>query len=70
MGLIAYYEIKEATTLFELALWKSKIDQAEGDSTDRGAFRVEVHFAIPTAGGRNWDTIMQCPGWVVELIAY
>ena len=26
---IKYYEIKEATTLFELALWKAKIDQKE-----------------------------------------
>ena len=40
--LIRYYEIKEATTLFELALWKSKINQAEGAITDRGACRVEV----------------------------
>ena len=26
---IKYYEVKEATTLFELALWKAKIDQVE-----------------------------------------
>ena len=42
VGLITYYEVKEATTLFELALWKSKIEQAVGDSTDRGACRGEV----------------------------
>lgn len=38
---IAYYEIKEATTLLELALWKVKLDQAE-ISTNRGAYRIEV----------------------------
>jgi len=40
--LIRYYEIKEATTSFELALWKSKISQAEGDFAGRGVCRVEV----------------------------
>ena len=50
--LIRYYEIKEATTLFELALWKSKIDQAEGDSADRGECRVEVPGPVK-------DTILQ-----------
>ena len=40
--LIAYYEMKEATTiLFELAVWKGKIDQA-GDSVNRDACRVGV----------------------------
>jgi len=38
--LIRYYEIKEATTLFELALWKAKIDQQL--KTDREACRLEV----------------------------
>ena len=49
---ITYYEIKEATTMFELALWKSKINQAEGDSADRGACRVEVPGPVK-------DTILQ-----------
>ena len=42
--LIRYYEIKEATTLFELALWKAKMGQAVDDDkpADRGAYRVEV----------------------------
>ena len=42
--LIRYYEIKVATTLFELALWKANLDQAvDGDEpADRGAYRVEV----------------------------
>ena len=40
--LIAYYEMKEATTiLFELAVWKAMIDQA-GDSVNRDACRVGV----------------------------
>ena len=42
-GLISYYEVKEATTLFELALWKSKIDQPDLSSpSHRGAYRTEV----------------------------
>ena len=42
-GLITYYEIKEATTLFELALWKARITQAEFSSTaDRWVYRIEV----------------------------
>ena len=27
--LVAFYEVKEATILFELALWKAKVDQAD-----------------------------------------
>ena len=57
--LITYYEMKEATTLFELALWKAKIDQAdEADDkvnnyiTNREACRVEVPGPIK-------DTILQ-----------
>jgi len=50
--LITYYEVKEATTLFELALWKANIDQAEGASTDRGACRTEVPGPVK-------DTILQ-----------
>ena len=38
---IKYYELREATTLFELALWKAKMDQVE-DDTDRDTHRVEV----------------------------
>jgi len=46
--LIRYYEVREATTLFELALWKAKIDQAEG-ATDRGAYRTEVPGPVKDA---------------------
>ena len=52
-GLIAYYEKKEATTLFELALWKFGIDQADiSNSTNREAYRVEVPGPVK-------DTILQ-----------
>ena len=34
--------MKEATTLFELALWKEKINQAEGIPINRNACRIEV----------------------------
>ena len=44
--LVAYYLKKEATTLFELALWKAKIIQAEEANDDininRDAHRIEV----------------------------
>jgi len=39
--LISYYEMKEATSLVELALWKSKINQAS-DATNREACRVDM----------------------------
>ena len=41
--LIKYYEMKEVTSLFELSLWKAKIDQVE-DTNPRGrdACRIEV----------------------------
>jgi len=42
-GLITYYEVKEATTLFELALWRSNMYQADiTDPVDREACRIEV----------------------------
>jgi len=59
--LIRYYEIKEATTLFELALWKAKIDQKldQVDATNpsvlgtlptsREAYRIEVPGPIKDA---------------------
>ena len=41
--LVSYYELKEATTTFELALWKSKLDQAdETNTTNRAAYRMDV----------------------------
>ena len=52
-GLISYYEMKEATTLFELALWKARIDQADNDDNiDRVAHRIEVPGPVK-------DTILQ-----------
>ena len=50
---IKYYEMKEATTLFELALWKAKIDQVdEADRRDRDKCRVDVPGPVK-------DTILQ-----------
>jgi len=40
--LIRFHEMKEATSLFELALWKEKINQAEGIPINRNACRIEV----------------------------
>ena len=53
VSLIAFYEIKEATTLFELALWKARIDQAAtSNPANRGAVRIEVPGPVK-------DTILQ-----------
>lgn len=53
---IRYYEIKEATTLFELALWKAKLDQAdEATDINRDAYRIEVPGPVK-------DTILQYIG--------
>jgi len=52
--LISYYELKEATSLFELALWKAKIDQADNvvELASRDACRIEVPGPVK-------DTILQ-----------
>jgi len=47
--LVAYYEKKEATTLFELALWKSKINQAGHDDINRDALRIDVPGPVKDA---------------------
>ena len=51
-GLIAKYELREATSLFELALWKARLDQADTDNIHRDACRIEVPGLIK-------DTILQ-----------
>jgi len=41
--LVSYYELKEATTTFELALWKSNLDQAGATITaNRANYRIDV----------------------------
>lgn len=40
--LIAYYEVKEATTLLELAMWKSKMDQAEVKPINKDVYRIDI----------------------------
>ena len=51
--LIRYYEIKEATAMFELALWRARIDQADDtDDINRDAYRIEVPGPVK-------DTILQ-----------
>ena len=48
---ISYYEVKEATTLFELALWKAKIEQVEEDCNpdNREECRIEVPGPVKDA---------------------
>ena len=41
--LVSYYELKDATTTFELASWRSKLDQADAsNATNRAAYRIDV----------------------------
>jgi len=40
--LITYYEVREATTLLELAMWKSKIDQASTNPINRDVYRIDI----------------------------
>ena len=41
--LITYYELREATTLLELAIWKSKIDKAEArPPINRDVYRIDI----------------------------
>ena len=41
--LVSYYELKEATSTFELAMWKSKLNQADTtNTTNRAAYRIDV----------------------------
>jgi len=51
--LIAYYELREATTLLELAMWKSKINQAEMKlPINRDVYRIDIPGPVK-------DTILQ-----------
>jgi len=41
--LVSYYELKEATSTFELALWKFNLDQVNTtNTTNRADYRIEV----------------------------
>jgi len=41
--LLTYYELREATTLFELAIWKSNIDKAEVRTPiNRDVYRIDI----------------------------
>jgi len=53
-GLITYYELNEARTIFELAVWKAKIEEenGQGSEPDREACRI----AVP---GPVQETILQ-----------
>ena len=47
---IGYYEVKEATTLFELALWKAKMDQVDDiNPMNRETCRMEVPGPVKDA---------------------
>ena len=50
--LISYYEMKEVTTIIELADWKAKLGQAEGNVTNRKDYCIEVSGPVK-------DTILE-----------
>ena len=39
---LTHYELREATTLLDLALWKSKMDQGEVNPINRYAYRIDI----------------------------
>eukprot|EP01083_Nonionella_stella_P157232 510307_1 len=45
--LISYHELREATTIVELALWKAKISNTDGSNAARELCRVEGEFPGP-----------------------
>ena len=51
--LVSYYELKEATSTFELALWKYNLDQVGASNTaNRAVYRIDVPGPVK-------DTMMQ-----------
>ena len=51
--LVSFFELKEATSTFELALWKSKLDQVGAtNSVNRASYRIDVPGPVK-------DTILQ-----------
>ena len=46
---IVHYEMKEGLTLFELALWKAKLDQMDESYCYRDACRIEVPGPVKNA---------------------
>ena len=78
-NLMQYYVVKEATSLVELALWKSKIEQASG--LDRDACRIglpepakdlilKYAYTIPMYTTTNYQGHVQVNRVVDELVAW
>jgi hypothetical protein len=55
VSMITYYELKEATTILELALWKCMIGQVKKQPMNRSSCRIEVPGPVK-------DTILQYIG--------
>lgn len=53
-ALISFYEVKEATSMLELALWKSRIDQVDGHVTRNRQNALRMDMPGPVK-----DTILQ-----------
>ncbi|KAL7529432.1 hypothetical protein ACHAXR_002965, partial [Thalassiosira sp. AJA248-18] len=49
LGLIGYYELKEATAIFELALWKAMISVEAAGIDEHGACRIGVPGPVKAA---------------------
>ena len=50
--LLTYYELREATTLLELAMWKAKMDQVEENLINLDVYRIDIPGPVR-------DTILQ-----------
>ena len=68
---IKYYELREATTLFELALWKAKMDQqvVEEDDDNRDRKKAKIDQAGDTDRHDDRDSFrVDVPGPVKDAI--
>jgi hypothetical protein len=68
--LVSYYERKEATSTFELALWKSKLDQANAtNTTNRAAYRIDVPGPVKATILQYLDFLPLLNQWGYDIIS-
>lgn len=56
LDLISYFQLKEATAIFELALWKANIEETCANANSREACRIEVPGPVKDAILQYFDT--------------
>jgi len=66
---VEYYEMKEATTIFELALWKTEMDQVEDDAYAHDRKKAKIDQAGDTDRRDDRDSFrVDVPGPVKDAI--